>query len=321
VTLTDDFGLPWLEIRGDVLGADPRGGFGASAAWLSDWDRDGIDDLAVGEPYRETHGRVWILSGREGAVIGTIDPESDEDGFGWALATTDEGNTLAIGAPLAGSKGAVFLYDTELRRTATFSGETERGWFGASLASDRDSWLIGAPGDPDAGLIGQVAVFSTRGEHVRTLSGTTPGDRFGTAVASSGEEVVSGADGAVWAFAESEPVWIADGERGFGTALGAADGILGDGRPAMWIGAPGDRKGEGRVVLVDERGTEVGEIRGFGGGFGTTLGPVGDPNRDGLPDFAVGSPYERGPDGVGRSRIYTSVPLGDDLRVPGTCAP
>ncbi|MEQ1504247.1 MAG: thrombospondin type 3 repeat-containing protein, partial [Myxococcota bacterium] len=98
---TTGFGEPIREWWGSELGADPAGGFGASGAWLGDWNGDGVDDLAVGEPFREKVGRVWVLSGSDGAVLDTLDPEKGEDGFGFALAAGDDGLTLAVGAPLA----------------------------------------------------------------------------------------------------------------------------------------------------------------------------------------------------------------------------
>jgi len=97
----------------------------------------------------------------------------------------------------------------------------------------------------------------------------------------------------------------------FGAALCTAD-LNNDGKPDLIIGAPlfttkEEDEGKVYIYLSDSQGAvnEVSQIAGEtrGGRFGTTISAVGDLNRDGFPDVAIGSPYG-GPDGHGAVYIY-----------------
>lgn len=79
-------------------------GFGAAFAGIGDYDGDGRDDFAIGAPaYNVLAGRVYVYSGRSGAVIQTLDGGAGER-FGTAIVALgdvdgDRRGDFAVGAP------------------------------------------------------------------------------------------------------------------------------------------------------------------------------------------------------------------------------
>ena len=124
--------------------------------------------------------------------------------FGRSVAV--DGDTIVIGAPYAGTGGAVYVFRAsdgkQLAMLTADDGAADDG-FGYSVAIDGDTVVIGARFDDDGGLTsGSVYVFrkswfgDTYAQMAKlTASDAAAGDCFGTSVAIDGNTVVVGASG------------------------------------------------------------------------------------------------------------------------------
>ncbi len=92
----------------------------------------------------------------------------------------------------------------------------------------------------------------------------------------------------------------------FGTALGKAGDLNGDGVGDIIVGAPGDSESAGRIsvhsgadgsTILERTSTEAGDL------FGMEARGIGDWNGDGVPDLLVGAPGADGPAGVDAGRV------------------
>ena len=201
-------------------------------------------------------------------------PEFVTDGLGASLAAS--GDLLVVGAP-GGAGGAKGLGSIQ----AAIFQRLQQGWqfkapigsqgsagnaFGAAVAVDGTTVVIGAPEDDMAGSnSGAAFVFDVEGdaavfrEPVAPMT-AQPGARFGAAVAATGGKLGVGAPGPVGG-ALAGTVTLFDqistnvnpagqvtsggtGEDGFGTAI-AIDGNN------LAIGAPAEEGGQGAVYLFD----------------------------------------------------------------------
>ncbi|MCC7358332.1 MAG: hypothetical protein IT317_02575 [Anaerolineales bacterium] len=172
--------------------------FGTAVAIIS-------DTIVVGVPkYNGSHtdvGRVYLCRMEEGDCPTVVDNPStgaagDGDKFGLTVVALPGG--FAVGAPVDGSHGTVYVYSfdgaaatltTVISTTLTASGDQ----FGRSLAVVGDKLLIGAPYD---GLdnTGAAYLYDLNGTqlHKFTDPDPHPNDRFGTAVGGDGNLMVVG---------------------------------------------------------------------------------------------------------------------------------
>ncbi len=206
--------------------AGTYGYFGVSLA-LADVDGDGVTDIAVGAPYEgaadaPASGRAYVFSGRDGALLRTIDfPNPGSFAlFGYALGAADlDGDGRA--EVIASSPGEDVNGATDRGRVYVFSGASgallrtiesptgmELADFGTSLAvGDVDAdgvadIVVGAPWETQDGMygLGRAYVFSgADGSLLRTVYSPEPQAmaRFGTAVAAGDADGDGHADIAV----------------------------------------------------------------------------------------------------------------------------
>ncbi|GAA4234459.1 hypothetical protein FHR32_001955 [Streptosporangium album] len=183
-----------------------------SAASGSDFDGDGTDDVAVGDPSADLAGAggagaVHVLFGRGagGTVVSAPEPGAG-DGFGWSVKLThldaDRCADLLIGAPyadVAGERdaGAVYaVYGGAQRRTVRVVAPRPEpdAHFGWSLASGGTLVAVGAPYEDADGVAdaGSVYLFEAGGlggarrisQDSAGVSGNSEvGDMFGWSVA------------------------------------------------------------------------------------------------------------------------------------------
>jgi len=258
----------------------------------SDINNDGSSDyIAAGIYHNAATGiswaRVYAYSGFTGNIMFIWENAFADFGDRLTVAIAGDINSdgfpdLLLGAPLASANGNNHCGAAVLVSGST--GETLKLWygnragalFGASVAGvddvDRNGFrdvIIGAPGTwigkPN---VGAAYVFSGSwngnpnfGQHLYTFNGVHSNSAFGTRVA-------------------------------------AADDVNRDGYPDILISAPGYDSAHGRSypgtvdVYSGLDGSPMAHFQGQyrGQHFGFSIAGVGDIDRDGYPDIAVGLP-------------------------------
>jgi FG-GAP-like repeat/FG-GAP repeat len=260
--------------------------FGLAVAGIGDVNRDGVADLLVGEPKKDSDagladtGAVYVFDGATGALIVEIDaPDlggAEENGrFGMALANAGDLDQDGVSDFLVGSPGNSGVYAISGATGAVLysvvSPQLEKlPSFGAAIAAGKDldndgipDFVVGSPLQKN--LTGIAFVFSGRdGSMIRKLTA------------------------APQAFAK------------FGSAIALTDDLTGDGRPDILVGAP-DHTVNGLL--------NAGEAFVFNGstgrlfktvtaaapkayaGFGFSVAAQ-DLNGNGVLQFIIGTPYQ-----------------------------
>ena len=169
-----------------------NGAYGSSLCVL-DFDRDGLADLAVGEPAVDAE-TLEIRSGPDLTTIRRF--ESPQPGNGFASALADEGEgRLFIGAPrhrdengaergvayqLTESMDAPLLIERPLAENAEYAASATRGDFDGDGAADR---LVSALAGDDAGIY----LDAGNGDRVRFTLSSSVGPRPGARVITIGD--------------------------------------------------------------------------------------------------------------------------------------
>ncbi len=176
----------------------------AACAGASDFDGDGVDDVAVGDPFAEgQRGAVHVLSG--GKVVPVTVPDLAEgDGFGWSVrlakVDADACADLVVGAPYTdvdGRKDAGAAYVIYGGGAAApqriVAPDAQRGArLGWSLAARGDLVAIGAPYEDDGDVADAGAIYVRKGTGgLRRISqqstdvrgNSEVGDQFGWSLA------------------------------------------------------------------------------------------------------------------------------------------
>ena len=224
--------------------------------------------------------------------------------------------------------------------TWTAGGEHTGSGFGASVSTAGDvnhdgfsDVIIGAPDyHDDQSEEGRVYLFLGSGAGLAitptwTITGGQKDAQFGYAVASAGDvngddydDIIVGArrysngqsyEGRVYLFygaasgPASSPDWTAEIDRAsaaFGSAVGSAGDVNGDGYDDVIVGAPGyddNPAGEGGGAVFVYYGSELGlsttpnwAVIGHQAGarLGVSVGAAGDVNHDGFADVIAGAP-------------------------------
>ncbi|MCA9141775.1 MAG: WD40 repeat domain-containing protein [Planctomycetales bacterium] len=262
-------GSSWIQVGEDIDGEVDRGHSGFSVSLSGDGTV-----LAIGTPgggenasgqarVYSYDGDHWIQRGQD------IDGTRNGDLSGWSVSLSDNGNTLAIGAPYHNSR-------TGQARVFQFDGT---GWIqvGRDLDSfrmgDRAGWSVAISGDGTA-----LAIGAPDGD------GTAHVYRF---------------DGSDW-------IQVGD-DIGFGLPINA-DGnpvsLSGDGNTVV-IGVPVTIPSAGYVRIYRYDGTDwiqlgqeiTGEARFEGLGFSVSVSLDGN-------TVVIGIPYHGGSQHVGQTRVY-----------------
>jgi hypothetical protein len=181
----------------------------ASAA--GDVNRDGHADILAGStpapqpggrPPAAAKGAAYVFSGKDGAVLLSLEGEREGDNIGSAVAgqAGDKHTLLVVAAPAAGERktGRVYVY-TKLADKPAFVIDSDDT--GAALGA----MFVAVPGDvnndgePDVFAsdfpnrakgpsTGRIYVHSGQdGSRLLTLTGEGPGEGFGTSASSAGD--------------------------------------------------------------------------------------------------------------------------------------
>lgn len=195
------------------------------------------------------------------AMVGprlTADDGQEGDNLGQVMALS--GDWAALGVENADAQGAnsgaVYMFErsgsswTQKAKLTPDDGAAD-AHFGAAVAFDGTTLLVGAPGAGDPDATGVAYVFTLDAgvwtQHDRLVADLgVAGDSFGAAVAISGDELAVGAPdagamtGEVYLFKHNAASWVADGNfvpgdatTRFGFSLAMNDNTLA-------IGTPGD---------------------------------------------------------------------------------
>ena len=300
--------------------------FGISVASIGDLDRDGIPDIAVGAYEDDTggdnRGAIHIISltslfpSGNGFVDSTVEINdntangpslSDGDAFGRSVASIGDLNRDGIPDIVVGAyadnaggtdKGAIhimFMNTTgSVKSTVEINDNTANGpslstydFFGLSVASIGDLNRDGIP-DIAVGAAGDSTGGSSRGAiHIMFMN--TDGS-----VKSTVEINDNTANGP-----------ILNNTDFFGRSVASIGDLNRDGIPDIAVGATGDDAGgSGRgaihIMFMNTTGSvkstvEINDTTANGpslngdGAFGESVASIGDLNRDGIPDIAVGA--------------------------------
>lgn len=189
----------------EVSGQNPFDYFGWSITVLSDSNGDGIPEVAVGAPGANVtgkdSGKVIILSGKDGSVLGQLDGQSKEDLFGTTLSSLTDVNGDGIDEVVVGSPhgesyhGIIQVFSGDSRQELyRFSDEMEQAQLGSSLATIGDlnsdgfhDILAGAPswgtGSPQSSFGKLYALSGKDGKVIFAREGHSEFERFAERVA------------------------------------------------------------------------------------------------------------------------------------------
>ena len=299
--------------------------FGTSAAALGDINGDGYGDAAVGEPGT---GRVYLYLGSATGLATTrptvlLAPASTVQ-FGAAVAGAGDVNgdgygDLLVGAPMS---NRAFVY---LGGAAGIPATAEAVAIAAIGSPSNYGVALAGLGDVNADGYGDVAVGTNGSNNVYVALGGAAGLRaatvvgapggasgFGFAVAAAGDVTGDGyPDMVVGAYSAGAAYVFAGGAAGIVTTPAATLGVPGGAVQFGWsVEGLADVNGDGYGdVLVGAPGTDRAYLfRGGPGGLGATpsqtyaptagvaaamgraVARLGDINRDGVFDFALGQP-------------------------------
>ncbi len=299
--------------------------FGWVLSPAGDVDKDGSDDILVGDPFASAgslnSGRVQLYSGKTGLVLSTWTGKAAGNLLGnEVMGRIDfDGDRTPDIAISSYSTGRVQIYSGKSKLLLkTLTGITKDG-FGSSLLhyqhTDAGRWpdvLVASPFFD--GFRGKIELFSSQsGKAWKTWKGTSKGDFFGTAMAvlpdRDGDglpELLVGSPSHAQSLGRAQIRSSKTGAslleiRGSlaGDRLGAqvlSPGDLdGDGEADLIVSAPGAARGLGEVRAFSGRdGGEIYKVVGkvAGGRMGTSLSLLADLDGDGLPEWLAGAPTD-----------------------------
>ena len=181
---------------------DASSQFGGAVSTAGDANGDGCSDVVAGMPgHQEGAGRAIVFSGKDGAVLLTLDGEKAGDGFGSMVnGAAGKPNVLIVSASGAGARktGRVYVYKGLTTKPAfTMDSDETGGAFGAMFLSvvgdvnaDRaqDLYVSDWANNARGRSTGRAYVYSgVDGRLLFSLTGEEPGDGFGIGVADAGD--------------------------------------------------------------------------------------------------------------------------------------
>ena len=280
-----------------LIGAAASDAFGYSVGTAGDVNHDGYDDVIVGAHYNDAGGtnagRAYVFFGGaspDNVADWTLTGVAAGDYFGWAVGTAGDVNgdgydDVVVGAPENDAGGttagmASIFYGAvspDAVPDVTLMGTAAGDYFGRAVGTAGDvngdgyaDVLVGAPNNDAGGSnAGRAYLF------------------YGAASSVAGGLVFTGAAAADY----------------FGSALGTAGDVNGDGYAdvvvgAYWNDAGGTNAGRAYVYYGGWRADNTADILLTGHAtndqFGQAVGTAGDVNGDGFADVIVGASMNDG---------------------------
>jgi hypothetical protein len=303
-----------------AVGEQEAAEFGCAVGTAGDVNGDGYADVIVGAYYYDSGegrgGRVFVYHGSAGGLNTTAawTAQSDQGTahFGAAVGTAGDVNgdgyaDVVVGAPYYNGGGWAFVYlgsATGLSATAAWSaGRVQPD------KADLYGWSVGTAGDVNGDGYADVIVGAPQVDHPTTHEGLAY-VYFGSATGLSATES-----------------WTAEGDQAtayFGSAVGTAGDVNGDGYADVIIGADGYDfdsiwlTDAGRAYVYHGSATGLratpawtDEGDQIWANFGRSVGTAGDVNGDGYADVIVGAPnYDDGQEDEGQVYVYHGSAAG-----------
>jgi hypothetical protein len=272
--------------------------FGWSVSTAGDVNGDGYADVIVGAPYYTNgdgrEGGAWLYLGSSGGLSATAanQDEGNQAGahLGWSVATAGDVNGDGRADVIVGAPDYTVGLDQQGRAWLWYGQPTAHGisttndwraagaqreaFFGTSVATagdvDGDGYsdvIVGAPGHASAA--GRCTVYHGGPDPLAEEAGWTKASNQANAA--------------------------------FGTSVGTAGDVNGDGYADVIVGAPHwdggqDNEGAAWVYLGGAGGLTSAphwykRSNNAGAAFGASVGTAGDVNGDGYDDVIVGAPH------------------------------
>ena len=293
--------------------------FGNSVGTAGDVNGDGYADIIIGalcyDNGQDNEGAAFVYHG-SAAGLSTMSgwtAEGDQDyvQFGYSVGTAGDVNgdgyaDAIVGAPYYDNgqddEGRVFVYRGSATGLGTVPSWTaESDWAGAQFGHS-----VGTAGDVNGDGYADVAVGA---------------DHYANGQENEGRVYVY--HGSTVGLSTTA-AWSVESDHGgayFGTSVGTAGDVNGDGYADVIVGALGyQAAGRAYVYHGSSTGLTAGsadwtaESDQGGAAFGASVDTAGDVDGDGYTDVIVGAPqYDNGQDNEGRTYVYFGSATG--LRV------
>jgi hypothetical protein len=293
--------------------------FGKSVGTAGDVNGDGYSDVIVGATWytngEASEGRAFVYHGSASGLSTTPDWTAEGDQvqayFGKSVGTAGDVNGDGYSDVIVGAnaydngqenEGRAFVYHGSaggLSTTPDWTAESDQ-------ANSRFGTSVGTAGDVNGDGYADVIV----GARFYDISGANEGRAF----------VYHGSAGGL----STTPTWTADGDQEgayFGTSVGTAGDVNGDGYADVIVGAANYTDGEaseGRAFVYHGSASglstapawtaEGDQAQAY---FGTSVGTAGDVNGDGYADVIVGAnAYDNSEEDEGRAFVYHGSAAG-----------
>ncbi len=321
---------------------------GNAVSGAGDVDRDGFDDVIVGEPFLSTGapepGFAHIYSGQTGALIRTLAGDNAGDEFGGAVDGMGDLNNdghadVVVGAPARGfTPGSGYAkvhsgFDGSV--LFTFTDGVTGSEFGTAVANAGDvdndgksDIVVGAPAG--AAGFGRVTVYSgANGSLLHTFDGDAFPDYLGFSVAGANDvngdgyaDIIAGAPFGATGFArvfsgkDGSTLMTIPGQLSMDYMGRAVDGVgdlTGDGVPDLLVGAPQPFTGNGYAGLYSGADGSI-QLQFLGSQTGDALGLALGHAATAL---IISAPNEdTSASNAGATRVYSTQYVGVGTTMP-----